>query len=358
MSDPPGDDGRTGAGDGHATAAGSGRPLLLGTNTCFAVKRWPEPERWAAIVAGDLGMAECQVTLDMLDPGLDMAASAPYAASVRRACEAAGVAVHSLFTGLAAYSANLLLHPEPAMRDAAQRWFERAVELGALAGARGVGGFLGAFGVADAADPARRRALLAELGERLHRLADRASAAGLEFLLMENMAVRREPGSVIGEMHELEALAAGATVPWVLCLDLGHPCALRTGTPSDDPLAWVGERWAHLPVVQIQQANRDGDHHWPFTEARNAVGLLDAGPAAAALAGMGASERDGGEPVHLFFEVIHPAEADDAAVLEDLRQSAGHWRAAMRSVPPGTPAPWAPEAATPDAGTPAPGTPR
>jgi len=27
----------------------------LGINTCFAVKRWPEPERWAEIVAGTLG---------------------------------------------------------------------------------------------------------------------------------------------------------------------------------------------------------------------------------------------------------------------------------------------------------------
>lgn len=354
MSGAPGD----GAAAAAAAAAGGGRPLLLGTNTCFAVKRWPEPERWAAIVAGDLGMAECQVTLDMMDPGLDMAASAPYAASVRRACEAAGVAVHSLFTGLAAYSANLLLHPEPAMRDAAQRWFERSVELGALAGARGVGGFLGALGVADAADPARRRSLLAELGERLHRLADRASAAGLGFLLMENMAVRREPGSVIGEMHELEVLAAGSAVPWVLCLDLGHPCALRTGTPSDDPLAWVAEGWAHLPVVQIQQANRDGDHHWPFTEARNAVGLLEAGPAVAALAGMGSPERDGGAPVHVFFEVIHPAEADDDAVLDDLRQSAAHWRAAMRSAAGSAVAPKASGAATPAHAVPAPGTPR
>ncbi len=202
-------------------------------------------------------MDECQVTLDLMDPGLDMAPSAAYAASVRQACEAAGVAVHSLFTGLAAYSANLLLHPEPGMRESAHRWFERAIELGAVAGARGVGGYLGALSVADAADPARRRSLLAELGTRLQRLAGRASAAGLDHLQMENMAVRREPGSVIEEMHELESLAAGSAVPWVLCLDLGHPCALRTGTRSDDPVAWLGERWAHPPVLQIQQANRD-----------------------------------------------------------------------------------------------------
>jgi sugar phosphate isomerase/epimerase len=342
------------AADTADSAGGArGRPLVLGTNTCFAVKRWPEPDRWAAIVAGDLGMDECQVTLDLMDPGLAMVPSAAYAAAVRQACEAAGVAVHSLFTGLAAYSSNLLLHPEPAMREAAHGWFERAIELGAVAGARGVGGYLGALSVADAADPARRRSLMAELGTRLQRLAGAASAAGLDHLQMENMAVRREPGSVIEEMHELEALAAGSAVPWVLCLDLGHPCALRTGTRSDDPLAWLGERWAHPPVLQIQQANRDGDHHWPFTDERNAEGLLSAGPVLSALAAAGGGPGTGGGPtaagapgagapgaagspdeagpgpVHAFFEVIHPPEADDGAVLADLRRSAEHWRAAI-----------------------------
>lgn len=325
------------AADADAGAGCRDRPLVLGTNTCFAVKRWPEPERWAAIVAGDLGMAECQVSLDMMDPGLEMTPSAAYAESVRRACHAAGVAVHSLFTGLAAYSSNLLLHPEPAMREAAHRWFERAIELGAAAGARGVGGYLGALSVADATDPTRRRSLLTELGTRLQRLAARAAAAGLDHLQMENMAVRREPGSVIGEMHELEVLAAGSAVPWVLCLDLGHPCALRTGTRSDDPLAWLGERWAHPPVLQIQQANRDGDHHWPFTDERNAEGLLEAGRVLSALGAVvetvrapGAVEpgEPGPEPVHAFFEIIHPPEADDDAVLADLRRSAEHWRAA------------------------------
>lgn len=326
---------------GRRAAAG---PLLeLGANTCFAVKRWPEPARWAAVVAGDLGMQSCQVTLDLFDPGLEMATSAAYAASVGRACHAAGVAVHSLFTGLAAYSSNLLLHPEPARREAAHRWFERAIELGALAGARGVGGYLGALSVADAADPARRRSLLGELGTRLQRLAARAAGAGLDHLQMENMAVRREPGSVIEEMHELEALAAGSAVPWVLCLDLGHPCALRTGTRSDSPLAWLAERWAHPPVLQIQQANREGDHHWPFTDERNAVGLLSAGAVVWALAGAAAGRGAGpagpvgagAGPVHAFFEVIHPPEAEDGSVLADLRRSAEHWRAALAGGPAG-----------------------
>jgi D-erythrulose 1-phosphate 3-epimerase len=300
-----------------------GPALRLGANTCFAVKRWPEPGRWAELVMDELGLDVCQVTLDLMDPGLEMSSSAPYAESVRRSCEEVGLEVHSLFTGLAAYSANLLLHPEPEMRETATRWFERALTLSALAGAGGAGGYLGAFSVADASNERRRRSLTDELAERMHRLADHAAAAGLQFLLMENMAVSRELGSVIGEMHELERLASGSAVPWVLCLDLGHPCALHTGPPSDDPVAWLEEDWIHDPVFQIQQANRDGDHHWPFTPERNAEGLLHPGPV---LAGLGrlAEPRE----VYLFFEVIHAPETDDDRVLADMRASADHWRAA------------------------------
>lgn len=296
----------------------------LGVNTCFAVKRWPEPARWADLVAGTLGLDECQLTLDLLDPGLEHGASVAYAESVRRAADDAGVAVHSVFTGLGAYATNLLLHPDAALREAATGWFERAIDVAAAAGSPGVGGFLGAFSSVDAADADRRRALEGELAERLHRLAEAAAAAGLEFLLMENMSVRRELGSVIEEAHLLEAMAAGSAVPWVLCLDVGHPCALVSGTASDDPLAWLAERWRRPPVLQLQQANGDGDHHWPFTAERNAEGSVDAAAVASALSGVAADD------LHLFLEVVHRPEVDDAVVLDDLRASVDHWRRVLR----------------------------
>jgi sugar phosphate isomerase/epimerase len=292
----------------------------LGVNTCFAVKRWPEPARWADLVAGTLGLDECQLTLDLLDPGLEHRSSVAYAESARRAAADAGVVVHSVFTGLGAYATNLLLHPDAALREAATGWFERAIEVAAAAGSPAVGGFLGAFSSVDAADAVRRRALLGELAERLHRLADAAAAAGLELLLMENMSVRRELGSVIEEAHLLEAMTAGSAVPWVLCLDVGHPCALVSGTASDDPLSWLAERWRHPPVLQLQQANGDGDHHWPFTAERNAEGSVDAAAVASALSAVAADE------LHLFLEVVHRPEVDDAVVLDDLRASVAHWR--------------------------------
>ncbi len=296
--------------------------LSLGFNTCFAVKRWPEPERWMAVVREDLGLRHCQVSLDLFEPGLDLSMAVPAARSVARAAQRSGVVLHSSFTGLAGYSSNLLLHPDPEARRASRRWFERAIDVTAEMGAAGAGGFLGAFSVRDAANTGVREQRIAELAEAMAGLSDHAARAGLSFLLFENMAVPREFGHSIPEAHRLEELGAGGPVPWILCLDLGHPCALSTGTPSDDPLHWLAQPWQHTPVIQIQQANRGGDFHWPFTPQRNDEGLLSPQAVVESLVSAGTDTS-------LFFEIIHPAEHPDDAVLDDLHQSVECWRAAL-----------------------------
>ena len=305
---------------------GSSPLLRLGINTCFAVKRWPEPSRWVPIVVGELGLTDCQLSLDLLDPGLDPDATASYAHAVRDEAIAAGLHLHSTFTGLSAYAGNLLMHPDAGSRREAEAWFRRAIDVTAAVGAGGTGGFLGAMSVVDAADDRRRELLVGALASSMTRLSAHAHARGLEFLLFENMAVQREYGHLIEEALALEAVGAapGAPVPWVLCLDLGHPCALRTGTPSDDPLRWIRTDWRNPPVLQIQQANRDGDHHWPFTDLRNAQGLLDATAVVRTL-----RSRPPANEIYLFLEVIHPHEYPDDRVIDDLHASVRHWRAAI-----------------------------
>ncbi len=51
----------------------------LGINTCFAVKRWPQPQRWAAVVRDDLGLDLVQHSFDLVDldaAGADVAGQA------------------------------------------------------------------------------------------------------------------------------------------------------------------------------------------------------------------------------------------------------------------------------------------
>ena len=299
--------------------------LHLGINTCFAIKRWPEPGQWLDIVKEGLGLDCCQFSLDLVDPMLDEAAIDAYADTVRERAAKTGIMLHSTFTGLAAYSWSLLLHPDRRMRDAAMRWYERAINFTARLGALGTGGHMGALSVRDMADEPRKQTLLAEMRERLEFLSRYAAGQGLQFLLFENMAVPREWGHSIEESQEITNLVFQEGVPLVLCLDLGHPCALHTGTASDDYLAWLTQRWPHTPVIHLQQTDRFGDHHWPFTREYNSKGIVEASVALKAI-----SLWQDSSDVYLFLEPIHPFEADDTSVLEDLRQSVQYWQEAMR----------------------------
>lgn len=299
--------------------------LHLGINTCFAVKRWPEPERWLTIVKEELGLNCCQFSLDLVDPMLDETTTAAYANAVKAYAATHDVLVHSTFTGLAAYSWSQLLHPDRAMRDAAMRWYERAINFTARLGASGAGGHLGALSVQDAASAVRKQALVQELQERLQALSRYAAQRGLQFLLFENMAVPREWGYSIEEAQSLVSLVAAGGVPIILCLDVGHPCALHTGTVSDDYLAWLAHPWPRTPVVHLQQTDRSGDHHWPFTPEYNDKGIVRAASVLNAV-----RQWPDDADVYLFLEPIHPFEADDASVLDDLRQSVQYWRSALQ----------------------------
>ncbi len=298
--------------------------MHLGINTCFAVKRWPEPERWVAIVKEELGLSCCQFSLDLVDPMLDEAATGAYADVVRRCTAANGVFLHSTFTGLAAYSWSQLLHPNEALRAAAMRWYERAIEFTARLGALGTGGHLGALSVQDIANDVRKQALIREMKERLESLSRYAEQRGLQFLLFENMAVTREWGHSIEEAQELSGLVTEG-VPIILCLDIGHPCALHTGTASDEYLSWLTQPWSHTPVIHLQQTDHTGDHHWPFTAEYNGKGIVQAESVLNAI-----SKWPDGSDIYLFLEPIHPFESNDASVLHDLRESVQHWRMAMR----------------------------
>lgn len=298
--------------------------LHLGINTCFAVKRWPEPEQWLDIIRQDLDLDCCQFSLDLVDPLLDFEALAACAGETRTLAAERGILLHSTFTGLAAYSWSQLLHPSEQMRTAALRWYERAIDFTSQLGAWGMGGHVGAFSVRDAADAERRTALLAEMTRRLSYLARYAAVKGLRFLLFENMAVEREYGYSIEEAQALAGLATREGVPLVLCLDVGHPCALHTGTTSDDYLAWLAQPWPHSPVIHLQQTDRGNDHHWPFTDAYNGVGLIRPADVIASI-----QQWPTASDVYLFLEPIHPFEADDTGVLRDLRESARYWKEAI-----------------------------
>ncbi len=295
--------------------------LRLGINNCFAVKRWPQPSDWAPIVRDRLGLRLVEHSLDLValeDERVAQAQAAALAATTREF----GLTVHSTFTGLAAYSSNLLLHPDPAARQLALAWFRRVIEFSAAVGARGTGGHVGAFSVADWQDPAQRVARWQGLRQALRDLAADATRARLAFFLVENLAAAREPST----MHMVEELLTegdDSHVPVRLCLDVGHMCVPGTRGDDRNPYAWLRNLGAVALEVQLQQSDASGDHHWPFTPEHNREGRIDADRVIDALG------EGGVETCALILEVIPAFEQDDDEVLKDLVVSVVYWREAL-----------------------------
>lgn len=269
----------------------------LGVNTGFAVQRWPRAAEWAEIVRERLGVDVVQHSLDLVSLDAPVAVRRRQADEVRVACRRFGLSLHSTVAGLAAPSANLLLHPDEDARAHAEGWFRRAIAFTAEAGGGATGGRIGALSVADAAAPGRREHLEDGLRRALGRLAGAAWRAGLEAFLIVNGASPREP-STTESLGHLLAPAGARLVPLSLCLDVGR---------VHDPSAWLLRMGSRAPVVQV-----------PGTDV----------PADRVLAAL---DRSGATEVALIMKVISTQEQDDERVLSNLEASAAYWRDALRT---------------------------
>lgn len=296
--------------------------LRLGINTCFAVKRWPRPEDWAQVVRDRLELRLVQHSLDLVNTNLAAPHLEAQAEDVRKVAATHGLEVHSTFTGLAAYSSNLLLAPDAADRQAHLAWYRNVIGFTKEIGGHAAGGHVGAYSVTDWRDPARRTALWDALQESLAELATEAMVAGLDYLMVENLAAAREP-STMAMIGNLLTEGDGQHVPIRLCLDVGHMCVRGTSGADRDPYAWLRSLGASAPVVQLQQSDANGDHHWPFTERYNAIGRIAADRVIDALGEGGVEESA------LLLEVIPPFEQPDDEVLDDLARSVDYWREAL-----------------------------
>ncbi len=293
-------------------------PPPLGVNLSFAVKRWPEPEVWAAFVRRELGVELVQFSFDLLDPWWPEALSRPLARRVRDAAAAEGLELHSAFSGLAAYSYNGLLHPEREGRRAAYGWFERAADLAAEMGAAAVGGPVGGLSVQEAAQPARVKERYDELVTALGTLSEYVGRAGLAEVLLEPTPLVREIPSTVAEAEQfLKDLREVSAVPVRYALDLGHALyrPLYGAEASLEPWLALGSAVA---LVHLQQTDAQSDSHWGFSQA----GVVDVAAVAAQLSRAGVH-------VPLILEVFYPFERDDDAVRREIVSSVRHCRTAL-----------------------------
>jgi sugar phosphate isomerase/epimerase len=297
-------------------------PIPVGINLSFCVKRWVTPELWTQIVSERLGLNLVQLSFDLIDPMWPDAILERHAAGLRTRTAQAGVTIHSAFIGLAHYTYNQLLHPDPAVRDYAETWFARAYRVAAMAGITRVGGPLGAIasrvdGVEpDALDPADYADLIA----RMHRLGERARSEGLTELYVEPTPMRREWPWTIAQAKQMMADVTGSAVPWRYCVDWGHGTHEPLYGPDHGAMEpWFRELTAFITAVHIQQTDFQLDRHWDFTEP----GRVDPVDAAALL------RRTGVAPAPVFLEVFYPFEKDDLSILSALEITSARLRQAF-----------------------------
>ncbi|GJD49312.1 D-erythrulose 1-phosphate 3-epimerase [Methylobacterium crusticola] len=294
--------------------------MPLGVNLSFCVKRWATPALWARLVREEIGLSLVQLTFDLVDPAWPDALLDGVAREIRVEAARHGLTLHSAFVGLAHYSFNQLLHPDPRVRDVAEAWLARAYRFAGQAGIPRVGGPLGAIASrpdgqeADAIPQADYRDLIA----RMHRLAEAGAAAGLTELYVEPTPLRREWPWTVAQAARMAGDVAGAALPWRYCLDWGHGTCeplYGAGAGMEPWFSGLGDR---VGMVHIQQTDFRLDRHWDFTRP----GRVDPGAAIAL------QRRHGLAAAPVFLEVFYPFEQDDASVLDGVRRSAALLREA------------------------------
>ena len=287
--------------------------VVLGLNLSWAVKRWPMPDEWAEISA-KLDVRYIQFSFDLLDPRAPSYVVDHMVGLLTDAVKRYGISIHSTFTGLAAYSFNLLTHPDPLMRLDAIDWYLHAIDFTSKIGVKATGGHIAAKSVRDYSDPQRRSYLDAVLTDSIKVLRRYAQSKGLEMILWEPMPVPREPPWTMDETRDMLLKAnegLGALVK--LNMDVGHQCTLK-GIEAD-PYEWLRRFASESPSIHIQQTDGKGDRHWPFTEEYNKIGIIKPEKLIEAIEASGAKE------VYLLLEYIPPFEAPDDEVLKNLEIS-------------------------------------
>jgi hypothetical protein len=246
----------------------------LGVDLCFAIKRWPEPERWAAIVRDELQLRCVEFDSDFLDPFcVPEETRLALAAEVRQCAEAAGLTIHNYFGGLSPHCLNLLAHPDERLQGLGLDWAKGAIRTAATMGAKGTGQHgLATISAQDCLSSERYGRHIDRLVQVFQEMSFYAQECGLEFILLEQMYTPSEPPYTMAQTSDiLSRINEDSGVPVKLALDVGHasspnyPHSLKDA----DPYAWLRvfgvTRWSSICRDQLRSSQ-----HWPFIADYNA----------------------------------------------------------------------------------------
>ncbi len=294
--------------------------IQLGINNCFAVKRWPEPHHWAALIAEELSISQVQFSLDLIDLGMPIPELVRKAKAIRRSCSEAGISIHSVFTGLSAYQSNLMMSHEESDREYWKQWYEKAAWFTGELECSILGGHVGALSIADFANDTKKDEIIQSFLQKMQTITEFAKAVGIENFVLECMPVYRELTATIHHAQYMIAkVNESASIPVFLCLDTGHQCAVNNEGPERLFETWYQRLSSWVSMIHLQQNDGLSDQHRPFQVSENEQGVVRAEKIL--------------ELIHrkqpaLFLEVIPAHEADDKKVLDSLKESVLYWQKA------------------------------
>lgn len=285
--------------------------MKLGLNLSFAVKRWLEPDRLAAMCKEDFGVDHVQFTWDLIDPWWPERLRDVMIKDYKGAFEKAGVQIDATFGGLASYSYAHLLAPSKVQREAAFLFFKRAIDLTVDMGAKVMGTPVGGMSYDDARNPERRESLYQEMLSYLRQLAEYGNAKGLEEIHVEATPLITEfphsPETSVKMMRELE----GTAIPVKLLIDWGHALYKPLLKDEADIELWFRRCAPYIGSIHLQQTDGEWDRHWDFTKEGIVTPEL-----------IKRATKDAGlDDITQYLEVVTIFEDDDDAVYEGMKKT-------------------------------------
>jgi len=294
----------------------------IGINNAFAIKKWVEPEEWIRVIVEEIGLKNIQASFDLFYPSFKEANFSFVCSEINSALKKYGARISSTFTGLNAYSQNMLVHPNPVIRRAAIDYYIDAIKISSKIGAPTTGGHFLSFTIKDFNNKKRKEYLMQSFFESMIYLSKIAYENKLSSLSWEYMPTPYELPHTVEEARCLyEEINSYTKVPIYLTFDLGHTTAfdLEIGNKDRDVYHVLENIIPMTNIIHLQQCDGVGDRYWPFTPEYNKVGIID--PKKILKLINDCSDHK----VHLIFEFIHGCELSGEKIIEDYKYSAEHW---------------------------------
>lgn len=292
--------------------------ILLGFNCNCFTNRYDEPSEWTRLCS-ELGVRNVMFNIDLIDPWWSWDVQKHLCDETLNECARRGISIRCSFGGHHGHQ-HYLGHPDKAGRRQAEKFFRRAIRQTAYLGGKSFGTCFAIQTVRSNNDPDLRKKNIEDALAAYERLARYAKRRGLKALAYEMTSIPRETCANFEENDYVLKRGQKFAIPLRVCLDLGH--RNMGGTPEEqDHLAWIRRYGKYCDVIDCQQSDLSGSHHWPFTEENNRRGIIRGDEVVRAI------EESGAEEIMLTFELRCPAYfPQENKFTDNLAASVAYWR--------------------------------